>query len=49
MMPNPPPDDPDTARKRRSLAIALALFGFVALVFLVSLVRLQGHVFDRPF
>lgn len=36
------------ARKRRNLWIALAIVGFVALVFLVTLARLQANVLDRP-
>jgi hypothetical protein len=30
------------ARRKRSLAIALALVGFVALIFIVTLIRLSG-------
>jgi hypothetical protein len=37
------------ARKRRSVAIALALIAFVVTVFIVTLVRLQGHALNRPF
>ena len=37
------------ARKRRNVALALALLGFVALVFVITLVRLQGNVLNRPF
>lgn len=44
-----PPLDPKTARDRRSLAIALALFSFVAIVFLITIVRLQGHALNKPF
>ena len=36
------------ARKKRNIAIALSLVGFVILVFLVTIVRLGGSVFDRP-
>ena len=43
------PLDPIAARNRRSLAIALCLFGFVAIVFLVTMVRLQGHALNKPF
>ena len=35
-------------RRRGNLVIALALFGFVALVFIITIARLGGHVFDRP-
>lgn len=38
----------EEARGRRSLAIALSLAGFVALIFLITLVRLKDHVFARP-
>ena len=34
------------ARKLRNWALAGALFLFVALVFIVTIVRLGGHVFD---
>ena len=37
------------ARRRRSIAIALALLGFVVLVFVVTLVRIKGHVVDPGF
>ncbi len=37
------------ARRRRNLAIALALAGFVALIFVITLTRLQGNVLNRPF
>jgi hypothetical protein len=37
------------ARRRRSIAIALALAGFVVLVFVVTLVRIKGHVADPGF
>lgn len=37
------------ARKRRNVALAIALLGFVALVFVITLVRLQGNVLNRPF
>ncbi len=43
------PLDPITARNRRSLAIAICLFAFVAIVFLVTMVRLQGHALNKPF
>ncbi len=34
------------ARRMRNLALAGALFAFVILIFVVTLVRLGGHVFD---
>jgi hypothetical protein len=37
------------ARRRRSIAIALALGAFVILVFIVTLVRIKGHVADPGF
>lgn len=49
MMNDKTPLDPIAARNRRSLAIALCLFGFVAIVFLVTMVRLQGHALNKPF
>jgi len=36
------------ARNRRNVWIALAVAGFVVLVFLVTLVKLQAGVLDRP-
>ena len=43
------PLDPKKARERRSLAIAFGLFSFVAIVFLVTIVKLQGHALSKPF
>ncbi|GBF56365.1 hypothetical protein PbB2_00020 [Candidatus Phycosocius bacilliformis] len=43
------PLDPVAARNRRSIAIALSLFAFVAIVFVVTMVRLQGHALNKPF
>jgi hypothetical protein len=37
------------ARRRRSLAIALALGGFVILVFVVTLVRMGDHLPVQPY
>jgi hypothetical protein len=37
------------ARRRRSIAIALVLAAFVVLVFIVTLVRIKGHVADPGF
>jgi hypothetical protein len=34
------------ARRRRNVALALALGGLVVLFFVMTMVRLQGHVFD---
>lgn len=46
----PGPDAPeaDRARKRRNLILGAALVAFVVLVFLITLVQLQGAVLDRP-
>ncbi len=35
-------------RSQRNIAIALSLIAFVALVFVVTIVRLGGNVLDRP-
>lgn len=35
------------AQNRRNIAIALGLVAFVALVFVITLVRLKDQVFDR--
>ncbi len=35
-------------QRKRSLAIAWVLFGLVVLFFIVTIVRLGGHVADRP-
>jgi hypothetical protein len=48
--PVPPPKltpEQETARKRRSLMIALALAAFVALVFLVSMIQLRANVVSQ--
>jgi hypothetical protein len=37
------------ARRMRSIAIALALGAFVVLVFIVTIVRIKGHVVDPGF
>lgn len=37
------------AQKRRSLATAIALISFVALIFLVTIIKLQGHALNKPF
>ena len=48
-LPTPLPESPEAlkARNRRSLAIALALGAFVILVFVVTIVRMGGHVVDK--
>lgn len=38
----------EAARKRRNLWIALALAGFMALVFIITIAKLQAGVLDRP-
>jgi uncharacterized membrane protein len=37
------------AQKRRSIATALALLSFVAIIFLITIVKLQGHALNKPF
>ena len=46
--PEPVPESPEAAKARRmrNLALGGALLLFVVLVFVVTLVRLGGHVFD---
>ena len=48
---NPFNEPPEVARARRmrSIMMALALGGFVILVFIVTLVKVKGHVFDPNF
>lgn len=36
------------AQKRRSLATALGLVSFIALIFLVTIIKLQGHTINVP-
>jgi hypothetical protein len=36
------------AQRRRSIATALVLVGFVALIFLVTVIKLQGHALNAP-
>lgn len=45
-----PPTDADfrAAQKRRSLATAIGLVSFVGLIFLVTLIKLQGHAINVP-
>jgi len=35
-------------RRRGNLVIALSLFAFVALVFIITIARLGGHALDHP-
>ncbi|HUZ11402.1 MAG TPA: hypothetical protein VMU93_00945 [Caulobacteraceae bacterium] len=37
------------ARRGRNIALAVGLFGFVVVVFLVTIARLGGHVADHGF
>jgi hypothetical protein len=37
------------AQKRRSIATAFVLLGFVAVIFLITIVKLQGHALNKPF
>jgi hypothetical protein len=49
---NPPvreSDEAAKARRRRSIAIALALGAFVILVFAVTLARMGGHAAVQPY
>lgn len=45
------PEEPGwvRARRSRSIAIALALAAFVIIVFIVTIVRMKGHVADIGF
>jgi hypothetical protein len=36
------------AQKRRSIATALGLVTFIALIFLVTIIKLQGHAINAP-
>lgn len=47
---NEVPTEVERARRRRlrSLAIAAALGGLVVLFYIATIVRLGGHVFNRP-
>jgi hypothetical protein len=36
------------AQKRRSIATALALVVFVAVIFVITIVKLQGHAINKP-
>ena len=48
-LPTPLPETPEAAkaRQRRSLVIAFTLGAFVILVFIVTMVRMGGHVVDK--
>lgn len=37
------------AQKRRSIATAVALIGFVGIIFIITIVKLQGHALNKPF
>lgn len=37
------------AQKRRSIATALALVSFVIIIFIITVVKLQGHALNKPF
>ena len=41
-------DEAARARRMRSIAIAVGLVIFVAIVFAVTIAKLGGHVFDQP-
>ena len=47
--PVPESDEAIKARKRRSIAIALALGAFVILVFVVTLARMGSHLPNQPY
>lgn len=48
MADTPQPDDSAKNRRRRSLAIALALGAFALLFYAVTIVKLGPAVLDRP-
>jgi hypothetical protein len=37
------------AQKRRSIATAVALISFAVIIFVITLVKLQGHAVNKPF
>ncbi|MGC5198523.1 hypothetical protein [Aphanothece microscopica] len=39
----------ESARKRRNLALAIALAAFMALVFFITVTRIGGAILSRPF
>jgi hypothetical protein len=47
-MTEPTSSDVRAAQKRRSIATAIGLMAFVALIFLVTIVKLQGHAINTP-
>ncbi|MDB5460355.1 MAG: hypothetical protein JWO72_2096 [Caulobacteraceae bacterium] len=42
-------DEAAKARRKRSLALGIGLAVFVVIIFVVTLVKLQGHVLDQHF
>jgi hypothetical protein len=36
------------AQKRRSIATAIALVTFAAIIFVITVVKLQGHALNKP-
>ena len=48
-MSDPMNESPEAARarKRRNLVLAVALFAFAALIFVVTLIRLGGDIVNR--
>lgn len=42
-------NDADRARRMRNIVIALGLVAFVVLIFVITYVRLQGNLGERPF
>ena len=40
--------DAERARGRRNVAIAVGLLAFAVLIFVVTLVQMQGQILDRP-
>lgn len=47
-MSQPPESDVRAAQQRRSIATAIGLIGFVALIFIVTIIKLQGHAINAP-
>jgi hypothetical protein len=48
-MSDPNITDIRAAQKRRSIATAVVLISFVAILFLITIVKLQGHALNKPF
>ena len=44
----PESEEAKRQKRRRSIAIALALLGLVALFYVLTIVKLGGNVLDRP-